>query len=181
MKSIIKVANKLSSVLTDSFIVNRTTTKSTNVKSNITDNSISSKSLIRKDEIVSFSILTEADLIRKDFIGRTLIDEQVINDLLALLNEKILSDEFSFQDTIDFLNEIGVEDTYDLTDVLINIDVLKELFEEINIFDEPSIALDKDIEDRYDLDSFGFLISQDYTEDNSYFLEDYVGQSRIFN
>ncbi len=181
MKAIIKLANKLSSILTDESIVGSSTSKLNNVKSELKDNTLSSKSILKRDDIVSFSILTDVEIIRKNFIGKIILDTYTVDEILSLLNEKIFTDDISFQDTIDFINELQFENNFETTDIIENLDFLKILFEEINITDEESKSFTKVEEDTYGLDSFGFLISQDYTEDNTYFLEDYVGQSRVFN
>ena len=56
-----------------------------------------------------------------------------------------------------------------------------KLLQDVDLaIDNISKLINKSIEDQVSVISSGFLVSQNYTEDNTYFLEDYVGESRTF-
>lgn len=176
---IITIANKLSSVLTDTGIV--------------------SKAIRKKDDIVSKSILVDVELIAARIFIRNVTDIFSTNDEISLLNTKSILDEISFQDilakltSINFFDDVGVDDSFTIelfynrshfdTLSVNDLHVLlfsKNLQDTFILLDNINKQINKNFTDNVSTQSSGYLISQGYTVDNTYFLEDYVGEYRTF-
>jgi hypothetical protein len=178
---IITIANKLSSVLTDTGIV--------------------SKAIRKRDDIVSKSILVDVELTAARIFVRNVRDLFSTNDEISLLNTKSILDEISFQDIIvlakltpiDFFDDVGVDDsfTFELFYNRSHFDTLsvndlrvllfsKNLQDTFILLDNINNQINKNFTDNVSTQSSGYLISQGYTVDNTYFLEDYVGEYRTF-
>jgi hypothetical protein len=197
IKSIITVANKLSSV--------------------ITENSIVAKSIRKNDDIVKKSIIIEVDTIFLKTYSRFFTDSINLNDDSVKQVDKQLFDSANIQDlfsTISKYNRV-FDDIFSSSD-FVALNLQKDIFDSVSITDDivyfitrieldiiladdlSSINFDKLVSDTFDvldninnkitknlsdsinLDSVGSLFSQGYTVDNTYFLEEYVGESRTF-
>ena len=201
IKSIITVANKLSSV--------------------ITENSIVAKSIRKNDDIVKKSIIIEVDPIFLKKYSRFFTDSINLNDDSVKQVDKQLFDSANIQDlfsTISKYNRV-FDDIFSSSD-FVALNLQKDIFDSVSITDDivyfitgrperieldiiladdlSSINFDKLVSDTFDvldninnkitknlsdsinLDSVGSLFSQGYTVDNTYFLEEYVGESRTF-
>ena len=200
MKSLITVANKLSSILIDTSVVG--------------------KAIRKNDDIIKNSILVDVDTSLFRYYNRTFSDNFNLTDSTSLGHSKFLDesvfaiestafninksffDIFSISDSfayelIVFAPELTILDSINLQDlftIVLNKDqfdiftpddfiskdyskILSDIFETLDVINN---QITKNISDSFDINSLGSLISQNYTIDNSYFLEVYVGESRIF-
>ena len=91
-----------------------------------------------------------------------------------------------FTNPINFVSEIffsftkNLQDSVDLPSELVSIDVILNKENTGVVTENIAIALEKSFFETSTVSSSGSLISQSYTVDNTYFLEDYVGSSRLF-
>lgn len=92
-----------------------------------------------------------------------------------------LADNAAFQDffsrVVSFIRNFS--DTVSQTDTLA-IQTSKVFAEVANFSDQINNSIGKFVQDSVQSADFGTLIAQNYTIDNTYFLEDYVGQSATF-
>jgi hypothetical protein len=110
-----------------------------------------------------------------------LSDEPLFTEIINKQLDKIFSDDIATADLIDivltinrFFSETVTSDDTPAKTTTKNLSEINELIQQI------SKLINKSISDQVTLASSGSLISQGYTEDNTYFLEDYVGESRTF-
>jgi hypothetical protein len=201
IKSIITVANKLSSV--------------------ITENSIVAKSIRKNDDIVKKSIIIEVDTIflktysrfftdNVNFddnsvkqIDKQLFDSANIQDLFSTISKynRVFDDTFSSSDFVALNSQKDIFDSVSITDDIvyfiigrperIELDIIladdlssinfdKLVSDTFDVLDNINNKITKNLSDGINLDSVGSLFSQGYTVDNTYFLEEYVGESRTF-
>jgi hypothetical protein len=150
----------------------------------IFDKQVSDILLVADETVVSLSKVLQDDVIQADILQNTLIksftDNIDLSDVVNLTAQKILQEILSFTDS-------------ESKDVSKNLDHIstaldqssssfdKLILDLIQLFDQINITTNKNFEETVVSSSEGSLISQGYTEDNTYFLEDYVGDSRTFS
>ncbi len=112
---------------------------------------------------------------------RSFQDASLSNDNVIKQIDKIFSDDIASADLINLLLIVNrfVSETVTIDDTAAKT-TTKNLSELNALIDQISKLINKSISDQVTLASSGSLISQGYTEDNTYFLEDYVGESRTF-
>jgi tRNA/tmRNA/rRNA uracil-C5-methylase (TrmA/RlmC/RlmD family) len=137
-------------------------------------NEILALSFIKRPQDFSFStdspfktvtkLLQEASLFTDSpvkNIGKRLNDLGVFNDTLTKISNKVLQDLPILSDAPKYTFTTPKSDFFQTQDAINN-------------------AVNKKLSDVLNISSSGSLISQGYTVDNTYFLEDYVGESRTF-
>jgi len=161
--------------------------------------------IVKYNRTFDIDYFTSTDNNYFDFL-KTADDSISFNDSY----NRVIDYNRELQDSLNFTDELilllagfiqkQLEDSYTTLDEFTRIAKYSRTFSELVEFTETaektyikSITVDtfelldtinkqiiKNFNDSYSIDSFGSLISQNYTIDNSYFLEDYVGESRTF-
>ena len=165
----------------------------------ISDNFLSIDTLTKVVQYIrSFSDSVDIIEILSLTTGKTLSEVTLTSDVSALSVQKALNDSESSSDRNVLNFNKKIQDNYQAIEVLrfvlskplsdvrstsdtqVSIDVSKTLLDIDLFLDNITKLINKSIEDQATSTSSGLLISQNYTEDNTYFLEDYVGESRTF-
>lgn len=122
--------------------------------SSITDNNPIRRSVVKKDLVTS-------EVSPPSYNNIILRDSTLLLDAIAKLVSKTFTNEVTFSDDTRLTIDAGRQ----------NLNTLSEII---------NIAIQTQKEDSVVIDDFGLAFAQNYTIDNTYFLEDYVGQSSIF-
>lgn len=114
--------------------------------------------------------------IGKPFSEINFLIETVFSILQKRIENLVTSDEIISKSYSKIQSDITHIDDVNL------ISVLKLLDEEVTLFDQINIVSNfvRTFDEINQVGSQGFLVAQNYTIDNTYFLEDYVGQSATF-
>lgn len=155
------------------------------VVNNKTRGSVVSKEPIRKSVIASQDTKTSSAIVSKEPIRKSIIiprritsTVQEISRVITAIFEDIIRSSESFQRVVNFLRDV---DEVFVTTEDVSFEVVKELSDSFESLQVINITVNKPLSETISFTSEGFLVSQNYTEDNSYFAQDYVGDSRFFN
>ena len=116
--------------------------------------------------------------------NRTFEDTATLTDLAALSVDRLLEDSFTSIDAATLAVTKLIDDSLTLVDSVVGINFTDNeddavAIDDLGIDDDPEWNLGKNLSDTASTTDAGVLIMQDYC-DITYFLEDYVGQSRTF-
>lgn len=127
------------------------------------------------------SSVIQSDQIRKGIVRPVRISSSVIGTGGSAYAFQ-LDENYTLSDQIQLLLQyIRVFDESVTSSELTAFVVEKPLEEVIQLFDQINISASKVLLDEVTSSSEGLLISQSYTLGNSYFFEDYVGESRTIS
>ena len=113
-------------------------------------------------------------------VQKALNDSESSSDRNVLNFNKKIQDNYQAIEVLRFVLSKPLSDVRSTSDTQVSKDVSKTLLDIDLFLDNITKLINKSIEDQATSTSSGLLISQNYTEDNTYFLEDYVGESRTF-
>lgn len=113
--------------------------------------------------------------------GKNNLDDVESFEIFALAAQKQLEDINGFDD-VTSKAFIKIHQDISFAQDQLGAQPTKVLQEEVTLFDQINTLsnFDKTFDDTHQSQSEGFLVAQNYTIDNTYFLEDYVGQSATF-
>ena len=125
-------------------------------------------------------IFISNDVIRND-VGKNNLDVVVSFEIITSAVQKQVQDSYLVDETTTKAF-VKIQQEIALTDDKLAAQPTKVLQEEVTLFDQINTLsnFNKTFEDTHQAQSEGFLVAQNYTIDNTYFLEDYVGQSATF-